>query len=36
MVRATGRSGCVQPDHHDKDKRSYLINHVVPIEVIVG
>lgn len=36
MVRATDRSGCVQPDHHDKDKRSYLINHVVPIEVIVG
>ncbi len=35
LARATDASGCVQPDRHDPNYGSYVINHPLPIEVIV-
>jgi hypothetical protein len=29
-------SGNVQPVHHDENYGSYVINHLLPIEVFVG
>jgi DMSO/TMAO reductase YedYZ molybdopterin-dependent catalytic subunit len=35
MARAKGADGSVQPDTHDKNYGSYVINHPLPIEVFV-
>jgi hypothetical protein len=35
MARATDSSGRTQADKHDKDRRAYLINHTLPVEVDV-
>jgi DMSO/TMAO reductase YedYZ molybdopterin-dependent catalytic subunit len=35
MVRATDQSGRVQPSQRDRDRRTYLINHLLPVEVEV-
>jgi len=35
MCRASDRAGNQQPQSRDKDRRGYLINHVVPVEVNV-
>lgn len=35
MARATDRSGRVQPMQRDSDRRTYMISHVLPIEVEV-
>lgn len=35
MARATDDQGRVQPMHRDKNRRSYMISHVVPLEVEV-
>jgi hypothetical protein len=36
LSRAKGANGDVQPDKHDENYASYVINHLLPIEVIVG
>jgi DMSO/TMAO reductase YedYZ molybdopterin-dependent catalytic subunit len=36
LARAKDARGCVQPDHHDPNHGSYVINHPLPIEVFVG
>ena len=36
LARAKDARGCAQPDHHDPNHGSYLINHPLPIEVFVG
>lgn len=36
MARATDGLGHMQPSTRDIDRRSYMINHVIPVEVIVG
>jgi len=36
MVRATDKRGHVQPMERDADRRNYVINHVVPLEVEVA
>jgi DMSO/TMAO reductase YedYZ molybdopterin-dependent catalytic subunit len=36
MARATDKKGRVQPLERDADRRNYMINHVLPIEVAVG
>jgi len=35
LARAKGADGSVQPDHHDQNYGSYVINHPLPIEVFV-
>jgi DMSO/TMAO reductase YedYZ molybdopterin-dependent catalytic subunit len=35
QVRATDGRGRVQPASHDPDRRAYLVNHVLPVEVEV-
>jgi DMSO/TMAO reductase YedYZ molybdopterin-dependent catalytic subunit len=35
LARARDTNGCVQPDRHDPNYGSYLINHPLPIEVLV-
>lgn len=35
MARAKDANGCVQPDRHDPNYGSYVINHPLPIEVFV-
>ena len=35
LSRAKDASGDVQPDKHDENYASYVINHLLPIEVIV-
>ena len=35
MVRATDSQGRTQPMDRDKDRRSYEINHVVPVADMV-
>ena len=36
MSRARAANGDVQPDKHDENYSSYVINHLLPIEVVVG
>jgi DMSO/TMAO reductase YedYZ molybdopterin-dependent catalytic subunit len=36
MSKATDKSGRAQPDKHDPDRRSYMINFTAPVEVAVG
>lgn len=36
VARATDEKGNVQPEKRDSDRRSYMINHLVPVEVIVS
>jgi len=36
MARAKGADGSVQPDKHDPNYGTYVINHPLPIEVFVG
>lgn len=36
MARATDKAGRTQPEKHDRDRRGYMINFVVPLEVEVG
>jgi len=33
LTRATDEAGNAQPDHRDPDRRNYMINHVVPVEI---
>jgi DMSO/TMAO reductase YedYZ molybdopterin-dependent catalytic subunit len=35
IVRATDKNGRAQPTERDADRRSYMINHLVPVDVIV-
>ncbi len=35
MARATDKRGRTQAEKHDKDRRAYLINHTLPVEVQV-
>lgn len=35
IARATDRAGSTQPEARDPDRRSYMINHLVPVEVTV-
>lgn len=35
MARATDSAGRTQPTGRDQDRRSYLVNHLLPIEVEV-
>ena len=35
MARATDSEGRTQPSERDQDRRSYLVNHLLPIEVEV-
>ncbi len=35
LTRATDQAGNVQPDHRDPDRRNYVINHIVPVEIDV-
>jgi len=35
MARATDQKGNMQPDHHDPDRRNYMVNFMTPIEVEV-
>jgi hypothetical protein len=36
LARARGADGSVEPDQHDRNYGSYVINHPLPIEVFVG
>jgi hypothetical protein len=36
LSRAKDANGNVQPDKHDENNASYVINHLLPIEVTVG
>jgi DMSO/TMAO reductase YedYZ molybdopterin-dependent catalytic subunit len=36
LARAKDASGLMQPDRHDKNHGTYVINHPLPIEVFVG
>ena len=36
LFRATDAAGVIQPDTHDQNYGTYVINHVLPIEVFVG
>jgi hypothetical protein len=36
LSRAKDADGEVQPDKHDENYATYVINHLLPIEVIVG
>jgi hypothetical protein len=33
LARATDSNGRTQPDRHDPDRGTYMINHCIPIEV---
>ena len=35
LGRAKDANGCVQPERHDPNYGSYVINHPLPIEVLV-
>jgi hypothetical protein len=35
VARASDKSGRTQPEKRDPDRRSYMINHLVPVEVFV-
>ena len=35
VARATDAAGATQPEKHDPDRRNYMINHLVPVEVLV-
>ncbi len=35
VVRATDSEGRTQPTERDKDRRSYMVNHLLPIEIEV-
>jgi DMSO/TMAO reductase YedYZ molybdopterin-dependent catalytic subunit len=35
LARATTADGTTQPEKHDPDRRVYMINHLVPVEVVV-
>jgi hypothetical protein len=35
LARCTDSAGATQPDKRDSDRRTYMINHLVPIEVTV-
>jgi hypothetical protein len=35
LARAKDASGCAQPERHDPNYGSYVINHPLPIEVFV-
>ena len=35
MVRATDKEGRTQPTERNADRRSYMINHIVPVDVTV-
>lgn len=35
MARATDQKGNVQPNHHDPDRRTYMVNFMAPVEVEV-
>jgi DMSO/TMAO reductase YedYZ molybdopterin-dependent catalytic subunit len=35
LARATDADGATQPEKRDPDRRNYMINHLVPVEVIV-
>jgi sulfite dehydrogenase len=35
VARCTDDKGTAQPDKRDPDRRSYMINHLVPVEVLV-
>jgi DMSO/TMAO reductase YedYZ molybdopterin-dependent catalytic subunit len=35
LTRCTDTAGATQPDKRDIDRRSYMINHLVPVEVTV-
>ena len=36
LARAKDATGCTQPDSHDQNYGSYVINHPLPIEVVVA
>src|SRR6202521_3822439 len=36
LARARDATGCAQPDAHDENYGSYVINHPLPIEVFVA
>ena len=35
LARATAADGTTQPEKRDPDRRVYMINHLVPVEVMV-
>jgi hypothetical protein len=35
MVRATDKNGRSQPAERDVDRRSYMISHIMPVDVVV-
>ena len=35
LARATDDKGATQPEKRDSDRRTYMINHLVPAEVLV-
>jgi len=35
LARCTDDKGATQPEKRDPDRRSYMINHLVPVEVMV-
>jgi DMSO/TMAO reductase YedYZ molybdopterin-dependent catalytic subunit len=35
LARATAADGTTQPEKRDPDRRTYMINHLVPVEVVV-
>jgi hypothetical protein len=35
LARCTDDKGNTQPDKRDTDRRTYMINHLVPVEVLV-
>jgi DMSO/TMAO reductase YedYZ molybdopterin-dependent catalytic subunit len=36
MAKATDKEGRTQPDKHDPDRRSYMVNFTLPVEVVAG
>ncbi|HEY7236733.1 MAG TPA: hypothetical protein VH539_21415, partial [Gemmatimonadaceae bacterium] len=36
FARATGADGSCQPERHDPNNGNYVIDHALPIEVVVG
>ncbi|HET6573600.1 MAG TPA: sulfite oxidase [Fimbriiglobus sp.] len=35
LARATAADGTTQPEKHDPDRRAYMINYLVPVEVLI-
>jgi hypothetical protein len=35
LARTKDANGCVQPDRHDPNDGGYVINHPLPIEMVV-